>query len=155
MRDWALAAETVATLALILISAKAHGRQIRLERERFGVWRVDFRADNDARVEALWRRDRVWFWGLYPIFLLVGLVVVAVWVKPEGAAWAAWIAVAAGWALCGSFIAMGLASSFRLMQAMKEGVPSEEWRRAGHRESLLWWTFVAGIGLTAAVLLLA
>lgn len=153
MQPWSLAAEAVATLALIVVSAKAHGRQIRLERERHGVWTVDFRADNDPWVEQLWRRDRFRFWGIYPVFLVGGLAVVALWVKPAGPAWVAWLFVAAGWAMAACFITIGLVSSFRLLRAMKAGVPSEEWRRAARWGGWLWWGSVAICGAVALLIL--
>ncbi len=154
MQDWALPAEAIATVLLVVVSAKTHGRQVRLEREQHGIWQVDFRAQNDAWVEALWRRDRVWFWGLFPIFIAGGMAIVALRVRPQGAAWAGWLATAVGWALAGCFITMGLASSARLMTAMKDGVPSEDWRKAGHRGSLLWWGLVAITATLCCVVLL-
>jgi len=154
VQPWTLPAEVVATLLLIILSAKAHGRQIRLERERHGVWSVNFRTENDAWVEALWRKDRQWFWSLYGGFLAAKVGAVMYWIGPSGAALVGWVVVAAGWALCGSFIVMGLASSLRLMRDMKKGVPSEEWRRAGHRGSLLWWS-LTGLAAAAVALVLA
>lgn len=49
---------------LFLVAAKAHGRQLRLEREHAGVLRVSFGrgAQNDPFVVALWRRERFIFW---------------------------------------------------------------------------------------------
>ncbi len=143
MQPWALAAEVAATLALVVVSAKAHGRQIRLEREQHGVWKVNFGAQNDPWVEALWRRDRIWFWSLFPIYLAASAALVAFWIKADGPALVIWLAVAAGWALSGCFISLGLASSARLLRAMKQGVPSDEWRRTGRRGSMQWWGLVA------------
>jgi hypothetical protein len=47
-----------------LVAAKAHGRQLRLERELAGYAEVSFRARNPPWVEALWRRERRRFWAV-------------------------------------------------------------------------------------------
>ena len=47
-----------------LAAAKAHGRQLRLERELAGYWHVTFGAQNPAFVEALWRRERILYWSV-------------------------------------------------------------------------------------------
>jgi len=51
----------------LLAAAKAHGRQVRLEREAAGYHEVRFGGENPPFVEALWRRDRVRFWGFVPV----------------------------------------------------------------------------------------
>src|SRR3989442_4389298 len=65
-------------VVLLFLSAKAHGRQIRLERELEGYMEVDFMKDNPPWVEALWRKDRRRYWATVPIaivgFLLLGLL---------------------------------------------------------------------------------
>ena len=141
-------------IALILVAAKTHGRQIRLERELAGVWKVDFRADNGPVVAAIWRRDRYTFWMAFvPALALSGWFTVLGALDP----WQLFggLALSAGLAFALGFIVAGLASSFRLMGAMRRGsAPNEEWRRAGHRGSLLWWSLVAVLlaGFVAAVL---
>lgn len=50
----------------LLLAAKAHGRQIRLEREREGYHSVEFGGTNLPFVEALWRRDRIRYWSVVP-----------------------------------------------------------------------------------------
>lgn len=57
----------VASLALFILSAKVHGRSIRLEREAMGVMHVTFGGppgSNPPEVEALWSADRWRFWPL-------------------------------------------------------------------------------------------
>ena len=54
-------------VVLLLLSAKAHGRQIRLERELEGHLEVDFMRENDPWVEALWRKDRRQYWILFAV----------------------------------------------------------------------------------------
>lgn len=151
MEAWRLAAASVATLGLILAAAKTHGRQIRLEREQHGIWKVDFRAGNDPWVEALWRMDRILFWVTLPV-VLAGLVVLALWLESTDIP--GWWAFAAALAFASCFIVAGLASSFRLLRAMRQGVPSAEWRAAGHRGSLLWWSITGILAVACAALLL-
>jgi hypothetical protein len=49
---------------VFLVTAKLHGRQLRLEREQAGVHEVSFGrgAQNAPFVVALWRRERYIFW---------------------------------------------------------------------------------------------
>jgi hypothetical protein len=56
--------EIIAGAALFLVTAKLHGRQLRLEREQAGIREVSFGrgAKNDPFVVALWRRERYIFW---------------------------------------------------------------------------------------------
>ncbi len=58
-------------VALLLLSAKAHGRQIRLERELEGYMEADFMGENPPWVEALWRKDRRRFWATFPVAAVV------------------------------------------------------------------------------------
>src|SRR5262245_697114 len=52
----------VASIATFIVAAKAHGLQLRLEREAAGYFAVQFGGSNPPFVEALWRRERLWFW---------------------------------------------------------------------------------------------
>jgi hypothetical protein len=61
-----------------LVAAKAHGRQVRLERERAGHTRVVFGGDNPPFVEALWKRDRIRYWAAAAIAFAVAAVLVLV-----------------------------------------------------------------------------
>lgn len=51
----------------LLAAAKAHGRQVRLEREAAGYHSVVFGGENPEFVERLWRRDRLRFWTFVPL----------------------------------------------------------------------------------------
>src|SRR5262245_44097853 len=53
----------VLSLGTFLLAAKAHGRQIRLEREREGHMHVTFGKENHPFVEKLWSRDRKIYWS--------------------------------------------------------------------------------------------
>lgn len=113
----------MALVAWILLAAKAHGRQIRLEREAKGVMSVDFRGSNPPEVVALWRRDRLVFWptmvGLSLALVAVGLVLGDVELAVAG--------VPMAFAM--SFVVAGLASWSRL--------------GGGGWASFGWWTAVA------------
>jgi hypothetical protein len=132
----------VATAILILSAAKAHGRQIRLEREARGFMRVDFRSRNEPYVEALWRRDRRLFWATFAFlagFSLVAAAVTADW--PLGGFLMAW-------SFAASFVAAGLASWRRFFaDAIGEAV----WRRQAVAGSVRWWLLVLLAAATAGI----
>lgn len=113
----------IALVAWILLAAKAHGRQVRLERQAKGVFAVDFRGSNPPEVEAIWKRDRRVFWPTMAV--LSGLLVSAgFWTDDLELAVAA-LPVA----FATSFVVAGLASWSRL--------GGGDWRSFG------WWTLVA------------
>ncbi|NUO51106.1 MAG: hypothetical protein HOV80_19795 [Polyangiaceae bacterium] len=62
------------SVASFLAAAKAHGRQLRLERELAGHLHVTFGAPNAPFVEALWRRERLVFWSLAATLALGAIV---------------------------------------------------------------------------------
>jgi hypothetical protein len=70
--------DAVLSLGFLLLAAKAHGRQVRLERELAGYWTVVFGGHNPEWVEALWRRDRRRFWALTIALGLVAVLMAAV-----------------------------------------------------------------------------
>jgi hypothetical protein len=130
-----------ATLALVLAAAKAHGRQVRLEREQQGFFTVDFRAANPPEVEAIWRSDRRVFWPLL-VVSACGVMGALAWGWsstgiPPGADE---IAIYLGWAVAAAFMLAGLVSWLRL--ARREGGDGA-WQRAAYRGSLGWWALVA------------
>src|SRR5262245_8588171 len=57
----------VMSTGLCVVAAKAHGRQLRLERELEGHHSVVFGGVNHPWVEQTWRRDRHRFWILTPL----------------------------------------------------------------------------------------
>lgn len=144
---WTFAA---AVLLLLFAGAKAHGRQVRLERERIGVHAVTFGKPNDPRVEAIWARDRRGFWGLFAV-LVVGAwaaVVLRVRVAGTGALASGALLLLVAFALC--FALLGLISLARLFPARADDDPA--WRRKALDGSLGWWALVA---LAAALVALA
>jgi hypothetical protein len=54
-------------IGALLLAAKAHGRQVRFEREAAGYRSVVFGGENPEFVTQLWRRDRIRFWTTAPI----------------------------------------------------------------------------------------
>ena len=143
---WWLAA--VATVALILVAAKAHGRQVRLEREQQGVFAVDFRRDNPPAVEAIWRTDRRVFWPTFAVAAAAGLVMVLfLALRPADLVLGSSFVLA--WAFATSFIVAGLASWMRMMRRRKGPLP---WRRRANLGSLGWWL---GVAVAAALVALA
>lgn len=144
---WTLAA---AAVLLLLAGAKAHGRQVRLERERIGVHSVAFGRPNDARVEAIWARDRRGFWGLFAVLVAGAWAAVVLGARVAGAGALASTALLLLVAFASCFAILGLASLARLFPARPTDDPA--WRRKALDGSLGWWAFVA---LAAALVALA
>jgi hypothetical protein len=129
----------VASVALVLVSAKAHGRQLRLEREWAGFEHVEFGATNPPWVEALWRRDRVRFWTIVPLAAaaMLGHALASPLAHP--AALKGWGALfAAAWAPAVGFVALALASLARLRRATRGSGERPAWRAAAARGSAAW-----------------
>ena len=131
----------VAILLLVVAGAKAHGRQVRLERERIGVHEVQFGKANDPRVEAIWRRDRRGFWALFAVLVAAAwaLVVAGIRVAGSGAMASAGLLLALAFALC--FVVLGAASLARLVPTRDRD--DAAWKRRALIESLYWWLLVA------------
>lgn len=132
----------VATVALLLVAAKAHGRQVRIEREQQGYFRVDFRSENAAAVEAIWRRDRLLFW---PMFAVLGAAALAWAVVARDLGLGA---LAVGWAFAASFTGAGLTSWVRMLRRDKGRLP---WRQRALRGSIGWWLAVAAAATLVAL----
>ncbi|MHB1261180.1 MAG: hypothetical protein ACYC2H_05635 [Thermoplasmatota archaeon] len=124
----------VATVALLLVAAKAHGRQIRIEREQQGYFRIDFRSKNAAAVEAIWRRDRLLFWPVFATLGVAGLVW-AIAARDLGLG-----ALVVGWAFAAAFTVAGLTSWVRMVRRDQGPLP---WRQRALRGSAGWWLAVA------------
>lgn len=154
LRRWSLVG---LGLALFLVAAKAHGRQVRLERELAGYWSVIFGGQNPPFVEALWRRERWVFWSLAAAFALltVGYRLVAR-IKPAGGVPGA-LALHVVVPFILGFVAAGLLSLLRFASEVRAGEVApgprpEDWLSHAAWGSAAWWllTFVLG----AAVVLL-
>jgi hypothetical protein len=150
-------------VATFLVAAKAHGRQLRLERELAGYWEVTFGAQNPAWVEALWRRERLLYWTL-----AAGLALATVafrllaprfaWPLPAAAPGGERSVIGAivlhvAVPLIGAFVVTGLLSLARFALAPRGSVPAAAWWSAAAWGAAGWWALT--IGMSIALVLLA
>jgi len=121
-------------VVLLFLSAKAHGRQIRLERELEGYMEADFTKENPPWVEALWRKDRRQFQITFSLAAVIfsGLVIATgssgmagrFGPDPFGSSLLGAIALAVLlWAPVTGFSGNGLASAWRLHRRLGEPRP--------------------------------
>lgn len=152
--NWTILA---ASLALVLMAAKTHGRQVRLERERAGYPTVMIGTANPPWVEALWRRDRILFWGAFGggVSLALSYAFAAVrlnWPMPlrdgnGNPPWWSLILFAALWPFIAAFLVSGLASLARLALSFRVREPSDArrprpggpWSRKAWLGTVGWW----------------
>lgn len=126
----------LAGVPLVLLAAKVHGRQLRLERTAQGLGgEVDFR-DPPASVALLWRRDRIRYWITLPALALALPAVGAA----LGLAWPKSLLLALVAAPTLAFAALGLDSARRVAQ------PAATWA---------WWIALAGAAVAWGFLLSA
>jgi hypothetical protein len=113
----------LAGVVLVLVAAKAHGRQLRLERTALGLGGdVDFRAPPPA-VAVIWRRDRVRYWVALPVLALALLAVGAL----LGASLPTVLLLSAVLAPTLAFSALGLDSFLRHPQPPETRLASGAW----------------------------
>jgi hypothetical protein len=156
-----------ASLALVLMAAKSHGRQVRLERERAGYPTVVTGTGNPPWVEALWRRDRIHFWAAFGagVSLAVSYALAAArmfWPMPLRDAdgnlpWWSFILFTAVWPFAAAFLVSGLASLARLALSFRGRLPSDPrrpkpggtWLLKAWLGSLGWWipTLALAVGI--------
>lgn len=130
---WAMLAASGA--ALVLASAKAHGREVRLLREAHGVMEVDFRRGNGPVVEGIWRTDRRTFWPAFGLLAAAGVAGGLAAGRPGTAAMAAPCAFAA------AFLVAGLAAWARR---------ERRFGAQGGWGSFGWWSLVLALWTMAA-----
>lgn len=137
----------VASVVSFGVAAKAHGRQLRLERELAGYPHVVFGGTNPPFVEALWRQDRMRYWSQVAglALLTVGLFAVA---RSRGWSWpflgggggaVAWLVV---WgAPVVAFFTCGVWSLARFLSAApgRAGTVEAEWVRSALVGSVGWF----------------
>lgn len=121
---------------LVVLAAKVHGRQVRLEREAMGLGGpIDF-ADPPEAVRPLWRRDRIRYWITLPA-LAITLPALA---AAAGASWPQALLVALVGAPTAAFAALGIDSTRRVAQ------PAATW---------LWWgALLVSVAVWVALLVL-
>lgn len=171
---------TLLSFVAMLVAAKVHGRQIRLERELQGYMNVDFRANNPPWVEALWRLDRIQYWAVYAAAAATCLLVfgalyalgresqVAAWWGDADSVALVWATLAVAlilWSLIAAFVVNAAASLRRLGRALRE--PWEDrprqvqvrrergpWYSEARRGTRFWWSVLgAALLLVVAALL--
>jgi hypothetical protein len=127
-------------LALLLAAAKAHGRQMRMERLARGHAIAGFaRGVNPPWVEARWAWERRLFWGLYPALLglCTGLL---------GWTWPLPLEVfSLDLSLMGLLAWGRLERDWRADPAGITGRQGAGWMGMVRRESAAWWALVAGL----------
>jgi hypothetical protein len=143
------------SLGLFLASAKAHGRQLRLEREKAGYFEAVFGGRNPAYVEGLWKQERLLYWTLAGALCAFAL---AYAVAARSFGWRApfcpardgsppwWLLPlwAVLWPMSLAFILTGALSAWRLRVALVAGPPADpQWLAAARLGSLGWWALVA------------
>jgi hypothetical protein len=141
-----------ASVVAFLLAAKAHGRQLRLERELQGYHHVVFGGTNPPFVEALWRADRVRYWSI-AVGVALGVLGLYALARAQGWAWpflgggsgsVAWLVV---WGSpVAAFLTSGLWSLTRFLHAVSErpeGTVDAAWVREGLRGSTGWFTVAA------------
>lgn len=118
----------ILSAVLFLLAAKAHGRELRLEREAAGFSQITFGApDNPPFVESLWHQERVRFWALSGLLALVALGGLLAKGAPAGMV----ALVVLTWVPALSFLGLGLYSLLR----------RGAWTGAA-LGSLGWWSLV-------------
>jgi hypothetical protein len=140
---------------LFLAAAKAHGRQIRLERQLAGYRDVSFRQAAPPWVEALWHRERMVFWSIAIGVAVLGLAYVLLarrlrWpVLPRASApaWSWWgaLLVVLVWPAVLAFLVCGLASQARFVWAMPGAAARThgDWITPALWSSAGWWAVSA------------
>jgi hypothetical protein len=158
MNGLALKIAVVATsVAAFLMAAKAHGRQVRLERQLAGYWDVTFGAPNPPFVEALWMRERIVVWSIAMMLAAIAMGYLYVarqrgWPLPLESGWLAvlWTVVAAPAVLAFTF--SGFASAARFASRLSHMASAPDWVAAAVRGSVAWWAATVGLAAVVAVL---
>lgn len=119
-----------ASLATFILAAKAHGRELRLERQAAGILRIVFGGDNPPFVDALWAAERLRFWIATPMLsLLLAVALVIAGASRSTIAFASLL-----WAPAMVFMVLGLSSIAR----------AGGLARAELYGSIGWWSLVIG-----------
>ncbi len=162
-------------VVLLLLAAKVHGRQIRLERELEGYMEIGFMKENPPWVESLWRKDRRQYWATFSAAAAVLAASVLLTgspglsakfgTDPMGNPAAGAVAVAITlWAPSAAFIGNGMTSVGRLLRRLREPRPDGRrrdevraargpWLKAAIRGTLGYWGLVAAFTAVAIGLL--
>lgn len=125
-----------ASLATFILAAKAHGRELRLERVVAGIQQVTFGGANPAFVGELWTAERMRFWVATPLLSLILVVALGF----AGASRPTLGFATLLWSPSVVFTVLGLASIYR----------AGGLGRADLGGSIAWWSLVLmGFALVA------
>jgi len=145
-----------------LAAAKAHGHQLRLERELAGYWKVTFGAKNPDFVEALWRRERFLFWGFVIGIALLTIAFRALaprfaWSMPVAErSWLGGFVLHVVLPFTIAFVCTGIISVVRFVIALRAdaGDPTRPagWLSSAMWTSAGWWALTLAMGTALIVL---
>jgi uncharacterized membrane protein YcjF (UPF0283 family) len=143
-----------------LVAAKAHGRQLRLERELAGYQHVTFGGRNPAWVEALWRRERFIYWSAAAATALVMIAWRALSPATSQRSWIGVVAFHVVVPLTTAFVAAGLLSLARFGIAARDtsrpaNTPSPAWVNSAAWGSAAWWSLTFALGAALFVFALS
>lgn len=144
----------VGSVAAFLVASKAHGRQLRLERQLAGYWQVRFGAPNEPWVEALWQRERLLFWSITAALIAAAAAYLLAaprfgWPLPLARrgerSWWGGVPFVGIWPFVVGFTVTGLLSFKRFLTATSH----DDWVRPALWGSVAWWiaTLVLAVAL--------
>ena len=137
------------SMAAFLAAAKAHGRQIRLERELAGIFEVVFGGKNSPFVTTLWRRDRIILWTTAVAVLALFVAYVSV---RHRARWE-YLPLSFLWPITSGFFTAGLTGLVRTVSAYRKSAPQHNAGFPPAFSGSLGWWLLATILLKASIVL--
>jgi hypothetical protein len=164
---WPRVALVAGSLLLFLCAAKNHGRSVRLERQLAGHWEVSFVRANHSWVEALWQRDRMFYWSIAIALAVLGLAYAVLarrwqWPMPPRSAprWSWWSALllVIVWPLVLAFMTSAVASLTRFLTALPgastDTTARADWITPALWGSAGWWALTLALAAVVAWLAL-
>ena len=146
------------SILLFFVAAKSHGRQLRLEREVAGYDHVVFGGNNPQFVEDLWRKDRVQYWRLFAVLMILSIAVTV-----SLHSWD-FLILSCIWTFAAAFTVVGISSFVRFKKSLKipyqpsEGLTDPrskpDWEKQAVRGSLGWWFAVVALSSLIGILAL-
>jgi len=152
-------------LLYFFVSAKTHGRQIRLERELVGIDNVDVRREtpNHPWVEELWRKDRVHYWTRAGLVFILLVPLLSYFASQDRFDWWAILPIAILLSMSLAFTGQAFRSQFRLGIMMRSNVKDslgpnprhddQPWRRDARRGTWFWFAATYVLSFTTLLAL--
>ena len=152
-------------ILFFVVSAKTHGRQIRLERELVGIDTVDFRREvqNHPWVEELWRKDRVQYWIRAGLVFLPLVPFLSYLASRDHFEWWAVIPISILLAMSLAFTGQAFRSQWRLGFMMRSATKDafgpnprhddRQWARDARRGTWFWFTATYLLSVTTLLAL--